>query len=71
MAQVTFYGSDDGTEAASTTYLGVEFPRGEAVEISDPDLLAKLTGNPAFVIDLAAPKPMPPARAPAKGRRGK
>ena len=55
MAKLTWLGPDD-YEAGETpphtcTWNGVAFPRGEAVEVDDPDMIRKARGNRMFKVD--------------------
>lgn len=53
MAKLTWLGDSD-PEATDITQFGVNFPKGEAVEVKDKDIADKLSKNPMFSTDSKA-----------------
>lgn len=61
MAQVTWKGEDElhvnlenGSGAGPSftkAFGGIKFPKGEPVEITDPDFIRRAKGNPFFTVD--------------------
>lgn len=53
MTKVTWLGEDgDGVAGPSfTTCFGMKFPKGEPVEIDDPDMVRRASGNPFFSVE--------------------
>ena len=53
MAKVTWLGEDsDGIAGPSfTTCFDRKFPKGEAVELTDPDMIRRASGNPFFKVE--------------------
>jgi hypothetical protein len=54
-ATITYIGGPTTGDAKSTTWRGVMFPLGEAVEVTDEVLIRKAQGHPHFEVDLAEP----------------
>lgn len=61
MARVTWRGEDEihnGNAGPSfTTCFGVKFPKGEAVDVSDPAVVKRAKGNPFFKVEGAPGRP--------------
>jgi hypothetical protein len=55
---VTWLGEDslheDGAGPDSNEWNGIVFPKGEAVEVSDPRIIEKAKANPFYVVEEAA-----------------
>jgi hypothetical protein len=53
MAKVTWIGEDsEGVAGPSfTTCFGMKFPKGEAVEVTDRDMVRRAAGNPFFSVE--------------------
>lgn len=52
MAKVTWLGEDElhgnGAGPSFTTWAGLKFPKGEAVDVTNPDMLRRAKGNRFF-----------------------
>lgn len=71
MAWVTWIGEDgaDGPDIPGpsfTTWRGVKFPKGEPVEVNDPEMIRKALGNKFFAVEIE-----PKADKPKRGRSPK
>lgn len=53
MAKITWLGEDapDYAGPSFTTCFGKKFPKGEAVEVNDPDMVRRASGNPFFSVE--------------------
>src|SRR5262245_25197073 len=67
MAKVTYKGEEGAPEPEKVEAFRATFKPGEAVEITDPDLLAKARANPNFEVE--GYEEIPPDREPAVWRR--
>lgn len=65
MAKITWTGEDslhtspDGTMSAGPSFTmwgGVKYPKGEAVEVKDPAIIAKAKTNKFFTVEEGEPK---------------
>lgn len=59
MAGFIYLGSDDPGENSVCEVFGYAFPKGETVEVKEPDVIKALTTNPMF--DAAPKGPIAPA----------
>lgn len=57
MARITWLGEDDGNVPGPsfTTCFDRKFPKGEAVEVTDKDIIARANRNPFFSVEAQAP----------------
>jgi hypothetical protein len=69
MAKVTWLGEDTADTPGpsfTTCYGGIKFPKGEAVEISDPDTIKRARGNKYFEVSTVGRPPTVPAKPKAE-----
>lgn len=55
MAKITWLGEDGPGVAGpsfTTCYGGLKFPKGEAVEVSDPDIIKRASKNQYFAVEM-------------------
>lgn len=62
MAKITFSGDPrcPGTDPAKLVMHGITFPLGQAVEVADDKIVAKLRSHSHFTVDGEAEKPAKP-----------
>lgn len=49
--KVTYVGGDNTGGAKSTIWKGIAFPLGQAVAVTDPEIIRKAKGHPHFTVE--------------------